>query len=83
MWEDALEAARAAALKLREEPLLGFDIAITEQGPVILEANPAPSWTLHQITLQMGGKDIFREVISNLDLPASKRNRALERLEAA
>lgn len=80
MWEETLKVARAAALKLRREPLLGFDIAVTPEGPIVLEANPAASWVMHQITSQKGGKDMFGEVICRLDLPAAQRDRALAQM---
>ena len=40
MWHEAVELARHAHVFFREFGTLGWDMAVTERGPVILEANP-------------------------------------------
>jgi hypothetical protein len=39
LWTEACELAREAALKLSPVRLIGWDIAVTDDGPVIIEAN--------------------------------------------
>lgn len=80
MWEKTCAVALSAARVLSDEPFLGFDVAITKDGPVVLEANNAWSWTLPQITASKGGKDLFGEVIRDLVIPDSDRTSALEAL---
>lgn len=47
-YESACELALRAADFLRDLPLVGWDIALTASGPVILEANSSPSMDLPQ-----------------------------------
>jgi hypothetical protein len=47
-WPEALALALATHALLRSPYLIGWDIAVTERGPVILEANKAPDVEIEQ-----------------------------------
>jgi len=76
-WQKTLEVAAAAAQALEDEPFLGFDVAITDEGPVVLEANNDWSWALPQITARMGGRAIFGDVLNLLKIPEVDRASAI------
>lgn len=48
-WESILEAVTAVATVHRANPYVGWDVVLSENGPVILEGNPAPGNVLLQI----------------------------------
>lgn len=66
-WEEALETISKAAMAFPDQPLLGFDLALTENGPMILEANSIWSWVLPQVAIELGGKALFAESLRDLD----------------
>ncbi len=47
-WEETIEIVKKAALAFKETRLIGWDILITETGPIILEANRKSSLYLSQ-----------------------------------
>jgi hypothetical protein len=53
-WRETLETVRCAQQELREAPTLGWDIAITDSGPVVVEANISYGVEIHQVALQRG-----------------------------
>ena len=52
MVDEVKELAKKAALLVPESPYIGWDIAITEERPVIIESNPLPSVELFQVYTQ-------------------------------
>lgn len=56
-WNKAVDLCLSAASVLPDLRLIGWDIAITAGGPVIVEANTLPAFNLHQIA---SGKGILR-----------------------
>ncbi|WP_298423654.1 sugar-transfer associated ATP-grasp domain-containing protein [Rhodoblastus sp.] len=56
-WSRMLELAREGASLMRHMPLIGWDMAYTEQGPVIVEMNEAPDFSLVQIADRRGIHD--------------------------
>lgn len=53
-WEDMKAAALEAANLMRHVPMIGFDIAATAQGPVIVEMNETPDLFLNQFAHAQG-----------------------------
>lgn len=61
-WDDAVRLVLDAANLLTDSVLVGFDVAITEKGPVIVEANYDP----HLIMLQIAhGKGVLDEQMND------------------
>lgn len=56
-WKDVLELSKAAADALPRLRLIGWDIAPTDNGPVIIEANDTPDFGLPQHAEQRGMLD--------------------------
>jgi len=48
-WQSVLDTAIEAARLLRHVPLVGWDIAVTDEGPVIIEMNQQPDFDLPQL----------------------------------
>ncbi|WP_158217308.1 sugar-transfer associated ATP-grasp domain-containing protein [Halorubrum sp. Ib24] len=48
-WESAKEAAIEMAEHHRENPYVGWDIVLTDDGPVVIEGNCAPGLSLQQL----------------------------------
>ena len=47
-WEEAIQMVKQAHIRFQTCAILGWDIAITEERPVIIEANNAPGPMIHQ-----------------------------------
>lgn len=56
-WNEAVALVLQAASVLPDLRLIGWDIAITPGGPVIVEANTLPAFNLHQVA---SGKGIMK-----------------------
>jgi hypothetical protein len=69
-WQDVLGMVRAAALQFPELPALGWDVAVTPSGPVILEANWAWSIIAQQVVFARGLKDEFNALLRDVATPA-------------
>ncbi len=54
LWEERCAAALAAAAAMPDFGLLGWDIAATSSGPVIVEVNDMPDVILSQIADRRG-----------------------------
>lgn len=48
-WREAITLACAAHAKLAEAPAIGWDIALTPEGPMLLEGNVETSLNFHQL----------------------------------
>jgi hypothetical protein len=53
-WRAALDLVTEAASVMQSLPLIGWDIAFTDQGPVIIEMNEAPDFFLLQLAERQG-----------------------------
>ena len=47
-WQEAMDMIREMHPQLKECAVLGWDVAVTEQGPLIVEINNAPGPMIHQ-----------------------------------
>lgn len=63
-WREALALALATHAELKALYLIGWDIAITARGPVILEANKAPDLEIEQRLDGPWGNGRFGELIA-------------------
>lgn len=48
-YKEALEMVREMALKIKEYPFIGWDMAVSENGPMLLEANKFPANDIIQV----------------------------------
>lgn len=53
MFKEALEYVRQMCAEIPEVGYVGWDIAITENGPVVVEANPFPGHDIYQSKVHM------------------------------
>jgi hypothetical protein len=53
-WTDTIELALEAATALKDVPLIGWDIAATESGPMIVEASDTPDFSMPQLIDRRG-----------------------------
>lgn len=56
--KESLEMIKKAALEVPEVRYVGWDVAITENGPAIIEGNYYPSYGLHQYYLLKGKRNV-------------------------
>ena len=61
LWEELCKAALAGAAAMPELGLLGWDIAATSTGPVIVEVNDTPDAIMPQIAARQGILDPYFE----------------------
>ncbi|MGD1870381.1 MAG: sugar-transfer associated ATP-grasp domain-containing protein [Neomegalonema sp.] len=54
MWPELRQLVRASAWIFPDVPLLGWDVAITPDGPMIIEGNTSPHHMLHQMAARRG-----------------------------
>ena len=59
-WDKTVIFIERAAKQFRPTRLIGFDVAITENGPVIIDFNATPGIRLLQIPYQMGFKKFIK-----------------------
>lgn len=78
MWSELVRIAQEAALVMKVQPLLGFDVAITNNGPLILEANNNWSFSIPQITHRIGGRALLNGVLESVDLPIQDCDKVLK-----
>lgn len=53
MFDDAIDYVKTMASSIPEVGYVGWDIAITENGPVVVEANPFPGHDIYQSRIHM------------------------------
>jgi hypothetical protein len=53
-WEQLMETAVEAARLMRHMPLIGWDMAVLDSGPVIVETNQMPDFFLNQLADRRG-----------------------------
>lgn len=66
-WKEALEMCKKAALVTPQIRYMGWDVAITENGPVFVEGNHMPGYDIMQLPLhnpsKIGMKPVYREIL--------------------
>lgn len=56
LWKESIEMVIKAANKYKEVGIVGWDVAITEKGPLLIEGNYYPSSTLYQLPVHISNK---------------------------
>ena len=79
LWEETLRIACDAHAVFPEFGICGFDIAVTETGPKILECNDNPSHNLYQIAAGRGV--LSADLAPTWDAVANRQARQLQRLK--
>lgn len=64
LWEDILSVVHAASQICKSIPIIGFDIAVSTDGPVLVEVNEQPGFDLLQqhMTVQLRSKIKIDEI---------------------
>ncbi len=68
LFKQAIEYVKTMAISIPEVGYVGWDIAITENGPVVVEANPFPGHDIYQSKVHMnedgtGMRKVFEKII--------------------
>lgn len=66
-WEEVKKMTLEAALVNDKVNLIGWDVAITPNGPLIIESNRGPGWDLPQVLIKKGGKYLMDEVLKEVE----------------
>lgn len=53
-YQDSVDLVKRAALKIPELGYIGWDVAVTEKGPLIIEANHFPGHDIYQFQVHLG-----------------------------
>lgn len=64
-WKETLEMLNKAAQEVPEVGYVGWDVAITPTGPIIIEGNTTPGYRYYQIPVHMENKTGNREIYEN------------------
>lgn len=65
-FQEAVDLVLKGALESDKILVIGWDVAFSDQGPVIIEANRRPSFDLVQVLDGRGRMDIIRSVLSRV-----------------
>jgi len=66
-WKETKKLVLDAAKVNQNIKVVGWDVAITKSGPVLVEGNRRPGFDLVQVLSKKGRKDIIYHVMNNLD----------------
>lgn len=66
-WKELKEMTLEASLVNEDVNVVGWDVAITKEGPVIVEGNRGPGWDLVQILLKKGTKYMLEDVKKEME----------------
>src|SRR6185312_13195379 len=79
-WPELTRTALEAARLMQHMPLIGFDIAVSESGPVIVEMNHNPDFFLNQLADGRGVLDAdLIKLIADQKRKAGERVKAIKR----
>ena len=66
-WDKAKEMVLEAALVNDKIHVVGWDVAITEEGATLIEGNRRPGFDLVQVVSRRGRKDIMRKCLKAIN----------------
>lgn len=66
-FKEVKEMVKKAALESDKILVVGWDVAITPDGPLIIEGNRRPGFDVVQVASRRGRMDIIRDVLSRVD----------------
>jgi glutathione synthase/RimK-type ligase-like ATP-grasp enzyme len=58
-WDKVVEMVCKGAVNTPDMYLIGWDVALAKDGPLIIEANSGSGWDVTQVTALKGQKDLF------------------------
>ena len=61
-FNEVVEIAKKAALKFPKTIVIGWDVAITDKGPLIIEGNNGPGFDLPQVVMNKGTKYMLKNI---------------------
>lgn len=68
-WDEVKAMVLEAALVNEDVKLIGWDVAIATDGPLVIEANRGPGWDITQVVAQRGQKDLLNEMLREVGAP--------------
>ena len=68
-WDEVVEMVCEAALVNQGVKLIGWDVALAKDGPLLIEANRGPGWDVTQVPAQHGQKDLLNEMLREVGAP--------------
>ncbi len=66
-WEEAKKMVLDAALVNEHIHVVGWDVAFTDEGPILIEGNRRPGYDLVQVLSDCGRKDIMRSCLEDMN----------------
>lgn len=66
-FDEVKKMVKEAALESDKILVVGWDVAITDEGPLIIEGNRRPGFDIVQVASHRGRMDIIRDVLSKLN----------------
>jgi hypothetical protein len=66
-WEEIKKMVKEAALESDKILVVGWDVAVQDDGPLIIEGNRRPGMDIVQVASRRGRMDIFRHVLSEIE----------------
>lgn len=66
-FKEVKEMVKEAALESDKILVVGWDVAITDEGPLIIEGNRRPGFDVVQVASRRGRMDIIRDVLEKLN----------------
>lgn len=67
-WREIQQMCKKAALVNEGVNLMGWDVGITNDGPLLIEGNRGPGWDLVQVLLGKGCKYLIRPMIMEMKI---------------
>jgi len=80
LWGEAVALAKRVATAFPETPLIGADVAITDDGPLIVEVQSDWDATVTELGIGGGLRPMLRDVVPRLALNDALKQQALAHL---
>lgn len=80
LWNDAIALAKRVASSFPEAPLVGSDVALTDDGPLIIEVQSDWDANAPQLLMGQGLRPILRKLVPRLALSEQLKQEAMLRM---
>lgn len=80
MWPEVVSLAKRTAAAFPESPLVGSDIAITDQGPRVIEIQSDWESNISQLTFGAGLRPVLRDAVPRLAAPEHVKQQAMHQM---
>ena len=80
LWTAAVALAKRTASAFPETPLIGADVAITDDGPLIIEVQSDWDSNAPQLIMETGLRPVMRTLVPRLALNQAVKQRAFEQM---